>query len=164
MPSMEKLLLSVALLVSCALIAFAQEKKTLGTLADTVLRLEQQWEDALTKSDVSALEKLYDDSIVYTHSNGKVDTKESYLVAIKSGDPVSIDDPRRHQGLCLRAHRGRDLSLGGSRCSPGQQNRYERQVSACLRGTTEWVEAGGSRVHADRPVKSGDLSGTALVL
>ena len=76
MTSMKKLLLTVALLVSGALIAFAQEKKTLGPLADTVLRLEQQWEDALTKSDVSALEKLYDDSIVYTHSNGKVDTKE----------------------------------------------------------------------------------------
>jgi hypothetical protein len=85
MPSMKKLLLSVALLVSGALIAFAQEKKTLEPLADTVLRLEQQWEDALTKSDVSALEKLYDDSIAYTHSNGKVHTKESYLSAIKSG-------------------------------------------------------------------------------
>ena len=82
---MKKLLLSVALLVSAALIAFAQEKKTLAPLTDTVLSLEQQWEDALTKSDVSALEKLYDDTIVYTHSNGKVDTKESYLSAIKSG-------------------------------------------------------------------------------
>jgi ketosteroid isomerase-like protein len=85
MPSMKKLFLSVALLGSAALVAFAQEKKTLGPLADVVLRLEQQWDDALTKSDVSALEKLYDDSIVYTHSNGKVDTKESYLSAIKSG-------------------------------------------------------------------------------
>jgi len=80
---MKELLLSVALLVSAALIALAQENKS--PLADTVLRLEQQWEDALTKSDISALEKLYGDSIVYTHSNGKVDTKESYLSAIKSG-------------------------------------------------------------------------------
>lgn len=82
---MKKPLLSMALLVSAALVAFAQEKKTLAFRVDTVLSLEQKWEDALTKSDVSALEKLYDDTIVYTHSNGKVDTKESYLSAIKSG-------------------------------------------------------------------------------
>jgi len=82
---MKKLLLSAALLVSAVLVPFAQEKKSSNPNADIILRLEQQWADALTKSDVAALEKLYDDTIVYTHSNGKVDTKESYLSAIKSG-------------------------------------------------------------------------------
>jgi ketosteroid isomerase-like protein len=85
MPSMKKLLLSVALLVSVPLVTFAQQKNTSAALADTVLRLEQQWENALTNSDISALDKLYDDTMVYTHSNGKVDTKETYLSAIKSG-------------------------------------------------------------------------------
>jgi len=83
MPSMKKLLFSVVLLA--VLVTSAQEKKTSALVADAVLKLEQQWEDALTKSDLSALEKFYDDTIVYTHSNGKVDTKESYISAIKSG-------------------------------------------------------------------------------
>jgi ketosteroid isomerase-like protein len=84
MPPMKTLLFAALLLPSLT-ITFAQEKKAPSVTADTVLKLEQQWEDALTKSDVTALEKLYDDTIIYTHSSGKVDTKESYISAIKSG-------------------------------------------------------------------------------
>lgn len=50
-----------------------------------VLKLEQQWVDALVKADVAALETLYHDDLVYTHSSGVVDTKASYIDAIKSG-------------------------------------------------------------------------------
>jgi ketosteroid isomerase-like protein len=82
---MNKLLLSVVLLVSLVSITFSQQNKTSPLVQDTVLRLEQQWENALTNSDISALENLYDESLIYTHSNGKVDTRESYLAAIKSG-------------------------------------------------------------------------------
>jgi ketosteroid isomerase-like protein len=82
---MNRLLFSVVLLASLVSVAFPQQNKTLPLVQDTVLRLEQQWEGALTNSDVSALEKLYDDTLIYTHSNGKVDTRESYLAAIKSG-------------------------------------------------------------------------------
>jgi ketosteroid isomerase-like protein len=82
---MNTLLLSVVLLVSLVSITFSQQNKTSPLVQDTVLRLEQQWENALTNSDISALENLYDESLIYTHSNGKVDTRESYLAAIKSG-------------------------------------------------------------------------------
>jgi ketosteroid isomerase-like protein len=85
MQTMKRILLSLALLTSAFLLAFAQEKKASNNVEDTVLKLEQQWEDALTQSDTGALDKLYDDTIVYTHSNGKVDTKSSYIRAIKSG-------------------------------------------------------------------------------
>ncbi len=50
-----------------------------------MLKLEQQWEDALLKSDVAALEKIYDDSLIYTHSSGAVDNKSVYIGNIKSG-------------------------------------------------------------------------------
>jgi ketosteroid isomerase-like protein len=82
---MNTLLLSVVLLVSLVSITFSQQNKTSPLVHDTVLRLEQQWENALTNSDISVLENLYDESLIYTHSNGKVDTRESYLAAIKSG-------------------------------------------------------------------------------
>jgi ketosteroid isomerase-like protein len=82
---MNKLLLSVVLLVSLVSITFSQQNKTSPVIQDTVLRLEQQWENALINSNVSALENLYDENLIYTHSNGKVDTRESYLAAIKSG-------------------------------------------------------------------------------
>ena len=81
---MKKSLFAVALLAWAAVAALAQEKNISTPLSEVVLGLEQQWEDALTKSDLAALDKLYDSTLIYTHSNGKVDTKTSYLAAIKS--------------------------------------------------------------------------------
>lgn len=81
--SMKKLFLALVFLG--AQLTFAQEKMIRPAADATILQLEQRWEDALTKSDVAAIDKLYDDRIVYTHSSGKVDTKQSYLAAIKSG-------------------------------------------------------------------------------
>jgi ketosteroid isomerase-like protein len=82
---MKRILLSVTLLTAAFLLTFAQEKKAANAGADIVLKREQQWEDALTKSDTGALDQLYDESLTYTHSNGKVDTKASYLHAVSSG-------------------------------------------------------------------------------
>jgi ketosteroid isomerase-like protein len=82
---MNRILLSVATITAALLLVFVQETKAANNLEDSILKLEQQWEDALTKSDVDALTKLYDDQIIYTHSSGKVDTKTSYINAIKSG-------------------------------------------------------------------------------
>jgi len=84
MQGMKPILLSVALLTSAFLLAFAQERKT-NPSEEAVLKMEQQWEDALTTSDTGALDKLYDQTLIYTHSNGKVDTKSSYISTIRSG-------------------------------------------------------------------------------
>ena len=40
---------------------------------------------ALDRSDVSALEKMLADDLTYVHASGKVDTKASFLAAIRSG-------------------------------------------------------------------------------
>jgi ketosteroid isomerase-like protein len=82
---MKRTLLLVVVFASISLFAFAQEKKAANPVEQAVLKLEQQWEDALVKSDVAALEKLYDDTMVYTHSSGSVDNKSAYINAIKSG-------------------------------------------------------------------------------
>ncbi len=82
---MKLSLMLAALFASASLPTFAQEKKSSNGVEEAVLKLEQQWEDALLKSDVPALEKIYDDSLIYTHSNGSVDNKASYVGKIKSG-------------------------------------------------------------------------------
>ncbi len=82
---MKRTLLCVVVLAAVSIVAFPQEKKASNPVEQAVLKLEQQWEDALVKSDVATLEKLYDDSLVYTHSNGSVDNKSAYLGNIKSG-------------------------------------------------------------------------------
>jgi ketosteroid isomerase-like protein len=82
---MKRILLLAVVFASVSLPAFAQGKKASNGVEQTLLKLEQQWEDALIKSDVAALEKLYDDGLIYTHSNGSVDNKSVYIGNIKSG-------------------------------------------------------------------------------
>jgi ketosteroid isomerase-like protein len=83
--TMKRTLLLAVVLASASLPAFAQDKKASNSVEQAVLKLEQQWEDALLKSDVAALERIYDDSLIYTHSSGAVDNKSVYVGAIKSG-------------------------------------------------------------------------------
>ncbi|HMV47390.1 MAG TPA: nuclear transport factor 2 family protein [Blastocatellia bacterium] len=78
---MKRLLGSLLVMILAGVIAQAQGNK----IEQAVLSLEQQWEDALVKSDTAALEKLYSDKLVYTHSNASVDDKTSYITKIKSG-------------------------------------------------------------------------------
>jgi len=82
---MKRTLLLAVVLVSVSLPTFAQDKKASNGVEQAVLKLEQQWEDALLKSNVAALEKIYDDSLIYTHSSGAVDNKSAYVGNIKSG-------------------------------------------------------------------------------
>lgn len=41
--------------------------------------------DALDRSDLAALDRIMADDVTYVHASGKVDTKKSYLGAIRSG-------------------------------------------------------------------------------
>ncbi len=61
---------------------------TLAVSADaaaSVLAAEQRRELALVAGDVQALEALLADDLVYTHSNGRVDSKATYLEPLRSG-------------------------------------------------------------------------------
>ena len=86
---MKRLLWLIAALWLGSTPTWAQESKkamkSTNAVEQAVLQLEQNWEDALLKSDTAALEKIYDDSLVYTHSNGSVDDKATYIGNIKSG-------------------------------------------------------------------------------
>jgi ketosteroid isomerase-like protein len=51
----------------------------------TIIRdLEARRYDAMLAKDVEALEKLFDDDLVYTHSSGTVDSKRSYIDGVKA--------------------------------------------------------------------------------
>lgn len=78
---MKRLLGGLLIMIFASVIAQAQGNK----VEQAILSLEQQWEDALVKADVAALEKLYSDKLIYTHSNAAVDNKTSYITKIKSG-------------------------------------------------------------------------------
>ena len=55
------------------------------TALDTVRALEDARIDAMCSQDAEALESLLSDSMVYVHSTGMVDTKESFLGHVRNG-------------------------------------------------------------------------------
>jgi ketosteroid isomerase-like protein len=49
-----------------------------------ILQLEHEWALALLQEDVKKLEQLLADNLQYTRSNGKVETKASYLAPLRN--------------------------------------------------------------------------------
>ncbi len=56
-----------------------------GDEKNEVMAAEQARVAALDASDVNALDRIMADDVTYVHASGKVDTKSSYLGAIRSG-------------------------------------------------------------------------------
>jgi ketosteroid isomerase-like protein len=76
-------LLSLVLGIS-AMSAAQAPSGTIQT-AKEVMATETARTLALTRSDVAALDRIMADDVTYVHASGKVDTKKSYLDAIRSG-------------------------------------------------------------------------------
>jgi ketosteroid isomerase-like protein len=53
------------------------------TSAAEILRLEDERYAAMLAKDVTALERLLDEQLVYVHSSGVADTRESYLRGLR---------------------------------------------------------------------------------
>src|SRR5262245_39646292 len=85
--TMKRLMLVLSILLSVASLVAAQDhqQKSAGSAEQAVLKAEQAWEEALLKSDTAALEKIYAESLIYTHSSGSVDDKKIYIANLKSG-------------------------------------------------------------------------------
>jgi ketosteroid isomerase-like protein len=62
----------------------AQNPPATTNAAKEVLAIEQARTEALDHSDVAALDRIMADDVTYIHASGKVDTKQSYLEAIRS--------------------------------------------------------------------------------
>jgi hypothetical protein len=56
------------------------------SLIDQILELERQRADAMVRADVSELRSLLADDLSYTHSDGRRDTKESFLALVAGPD------------------------------------------------------------------------------
>ena len=52
---------------------------------DEIIALENRRIEAMTKGDVQALEEILADDLIYTHTTARLDTKASFIDAIKSG-------------------------------------------------------------------------------
>lgn len=55
------------------------------SIEQDILALEEKRCAAMAANDIAALEKLFHAELIYTHSSAMVDTRASYLEALKSG-------------------------------------------------------------------------------
>ena len=67
-----------AALQTSAIAAHADEEQD-------VRAAEAAWTRALLSADLPALDSLYDDDLVYVHSSGAIDSKQTLLESIRSG-------------------------------------------------------------------------------
>ncbi len=69
---------------------------------EEIRQLEGRRLRAMMDADTAALDRILGDDLTYTHSNGAVDTKASFLAALKSGklkyESVTTDGQVRVQG------------------------------------------------------------------
>jgi|SRR6266446_3810928 len=72
---------ALSALILTAVMANAQS----GTIEEEVLKVDQQWQDAVLKSDIATLESIYSDRLTYIHSDAGTDTKATYVAKLKSG-------------------------------------------------------------------------------
>ena len=56
--------------------------------AQTVIDLDRRRMEAMARKDVAALNELISDDLVYTHSSARLDTKQSLIGAMESGQTV----------------------------------------------------------------------------
>jgi ketosteroid isomerase-like protein len=85
---MIKRFTAIVLLLSCAMISFAQSKSE-NQVADAV----QQLKKAMIDADSASLMKLSSPNLSYGHSSGKIENQKEFVSAIARGnsDFVTID-------------------------------------------------------------------------
>lgn len=54
----------------------------------TIHELEARRYKAMIDCDLATLDQLLSDDLIYTHSDGRADSKESYMAGLSSGDAV----------------------------------------------------------------------------
>jgi len=82
---MKPLHLFVALLLGTTTLQAAPVPESTSEISHQVLATEHARTTALEHSDLAALERIMADNVTYIHASGKVDTKSSYLEAIRNG-------------------------------------------------------------------------------
>lgn len=73
-----------------------------GEPAAEVQAAEKAWARAVVKKDYAALEKLYDNDLIYAHSSGVVETKKEYIDKLRTG--AQRYDAIEHSAMKVKVH------------------------------------------------------------
>ena len=79
-----------------AIVATPERMASLSVEEKAVLAVEKQRFDAQIKKNYAVLDQVLADDLIYNHSNGNSDTKQSYIQSIRDGkskyDVINIED------------------------------------------------------------------------
>lgn len=81
----KKIVLLLTLAWATSMVHAAAMGEPTSEAQKQVLAAEQARTTALERSDLATLERIMADDVTYIHASGKVDTKKSYLDAIRGG-------------------------------------------------------------------------------
>jgi len=110
-------------------------------VTDQIRALEDRRYQALTDGDVAALEELFADDFVYTHSDTKTDSKRSFIDKLATGalkygqlsHPVSAIVVRADTALVFGDMRG-DVQVGDE-----QRKLNSKSLSVWVRDDGRWA-------------------------
>lgn len=82
---MRRLWMLIGLAIGIGTVVAVHSARAAADSASEAMAAERARVAALDASDVAALDRIMADDVTYVHASGKVDTKASYLGAIRSG-------------------------------------------------------------------------------
>ena len=75
---------------------------------DAIKQAEREWATAVVKKDYPTLQRVMAPDLAYTHSDGRLDTLQSYIESLKSGKQTY--DAAEHQSIDVKML-GKDVAL-----------------------------------------------------
>jgi ketosteroid isomerase-like protein len=111
-----------------------------GYVGATVRALENRWQNAIAKHDVSTIDELIAEDFVATSSTGRKGSKSTLLYEVKR-DPNTYTSATAH-GMTVRSYGGKVVVVAGTAEESGTTPSGERFTNT-RRFTDTWMERGG---------------------
>ena len=128
--------------------AFAQ-----ADAEEQVRQAERERLAALTSGELAVLERYLSDDLLYTHSSARVETKEEFLAALRSGELKY--EAMNHEDLKVRVYGDMALLTGRSAVrvrSRGQENNLQiRFLAVYVRKAGRWQMAAWQSTRFPQP-------------
>jgi len=128
----------VALVLAVAAWAQSAAQPKSGSVEQELIRLENEWNDALVKPDLAFLDRILAEDYMFTSPEGVVLTKAQMLGMLKSGEDV-ISSSVTHD-MKVRVYEDAAVVTGHSTYKETVKG---KDISGEYRWTDTWIKKGG---------------------
>jgi ketosteroid isomerase-like protein len=134
---MKRVPLAVGLVSLVFTIAILAQQKS-ESVEQQLIRLEQQWGDALVKPDLAFLDRILAEDYLFTSPLGEVLTKAQMLAGLKTGEDI-VSSVMNHE-MKVRIYGDAAVVNGHSTYIESVQG---KDISGEYRWTDTWIRKGG---------------------